>query len=105
MKSKSKRRIRLKDLEDAARRIKKMRLKDVSKEAKLIVLDFSTYDDGFKQGYRKGIEAAASFVEQFDKYVNHDYLLSECILSKFNIMKGRPRKNPRKHIIVGIWNK
>lgn len=97
--------MKLPDLEKAERRIKKLRLKDLSKEAQLIVLDFSTFDDGFKKGYRRGIEAAASFVEQFDKYVNHDYLLSECILSKFNIMKGKPRKNPRKHVIIGIWNK
>lgn len=68
-----------------------------------LVFDFSTYEEGRRDGYRQGIEAAASFVEQFDQLVNHDYLLSECILSKFNIMPGRPHRNKRKHVIVGIW--
>lgn len=47
--------------------------------------------------YRRGIEAAASFIEQFDKYVTgHAYLLSDCILGKFNILtkRRRIRKNP-----------
>lgn len=47
--------------------------------------------------YRRGIEAAASFVEQFDKYVTgHPYLLSDCILGKFNVLgkRRRVRKNP-----------
>jgi hypothetical protein len=44
--------------------------------------------------YRRGIEAAASYVEQFDKYVQHDYLLSDCILGKFNMIgKRKVRKN------------
>jgi hypothetical protein len=89
-----------KKLSRAERLIKRLRLKDLQRDAKIIV-NYSTYSEG----YRKGIEAAASFVEQFDKYVNHDYLLSECILSKFNVMKGKPRKNKRTHVIVGIWNR
>lgn len=47
--------------------------------------------------YLLGIKSAASFVEQFDKYVTgHPYLLSDCILGKFNVLeKGRRvRKNP-----------
>lgn len=44
--------------------------------------------------YRMGIEAAASFVEQFDKQVSHPYLLSDCILGKFNLIgKRKLRKN------------
>jgi hypothetical protein len=45
--------------------------------------------------YRRGIEAAASFVEQFDKYVRHDYRLSDCILGKFNMIG---RRNLRKNV-------
>jgi hypothetical protein len=44
--------------------------------------------------YRRGIEAAASFVEQFDKYVLHPWKLSDCILGKFNMIgKRKIRKN------------
>jgi hypothetical protein len=44
--------------------------------------------------FRKGIRAAASFVEGFDKYVKHAYRLSDCILGKFNqIGKRKIRKN------------
>lgn len=47
--------------------------------------------------YRRGIEAAASFVEQFDKYVSHSYLLSDCILGKFNLIgKRKIRKNDQR---------
>lgn len=53
--------------------------------------------------YRRGIEAAASFVEQFNHYcTGHPYMLSDCILGKFNVMaKGRRvRKNPD---YIQIW--
>lgn len=44
--------------------------------------------------YRMGIEAAASFVEMFDKHVQHPYRLSDCILCKFNLISKRKlRKN------------
>ena len=84
--------------------ILELRLKDLRPEARIVV-DFASYEDGRQEGYRAGLRAAAEFVSQFDKYVNHDYLLSECILSKFNIMKGKPRRNKRKHVIVGLWKK
>ena len=46
--------------------------------------------------YRLGIEAAADYVEQFDKYVDHSNLLSDCILGKFNLLGKRPiRKSNR----------
>lgn len=78
-----------------------MRRKDLLEGNVKLVFDFAN----FNEGYRKGIEAAAAFVSSFDSCVNHDWLLSECILSKFNIMSGRPRRNKRKHVIVGIWDK
>jgi hypothetical protein len=44
--------------------------------------------------YRRGIEAAASLVEQFDRYVLHPWRLSDCILAKFNMIgKRKIRKN------------
>lgn len=47
-----------------------------------------------KKGYRRGIKAAASLVEMFDKHVQHPYRLSDCILGKFNLLaKRKIRKN------------
>ena len=47
-----------------------------------------------RDSYRMGIEAAASFVEMFDKHVDHPYRLSDCILCKFNLISKRKlRKN------------
>lgn len=44
--------------------------------------------------YRRGIAAAAAFVMQFDKYVQHPYRLSDCILGKFNLIgKKKIQKN------------
>jgi len=47
-----------------------------------------------RDSYQMGIEAAASFVEMFDKHVQHPYRLSDCILCKFNLISKRKlRKN------------
>ena len=68
----------------------------------LLSIDFGTYMDGF----HAGIQAAASYIEAFDKYVNHEWRLSDCLKSKFNqLKKSKVRKNKRTHVIVGIWNK
>lgn len=42
------------------------------------------------------VEAVAQYVEQFDRYVLHEYRLSDCIRAKFNIRPGKKwmRKNP-----------
>jgi hypothetical protein len=56
--------------------------------------NFRAFHSGY---YRMGIQAAASFVEQFDKYVSHPSLLSDCILAKFNLLgKGKIRKNDQR---------
>jgi hypothetical protein len=47
-----------------------------------------------RDSYQMGIEAASSFVEMFDKHVQHPYRLSDCILCKFNLISKRKlRKN------------
>lgn len=67
-----------------------------------IVIDFRKWHEGLADG----IEMAAAFVEEFDSYVNHDWRLSDCIRAKFNkLRKSHMRKNKRKHVIVGVWNK
>lgn len=46
------------------------------------------------ESYCRGIAAAAAFVMQFDKYVQHPYRLSDCILGKFNLIgKRKIQKN------------
>lgn len=41
-----------------------------------------------------GIELAAEVASAYDKYSYHSHLVSECILGKLNVRKGRPHKNP-----------
>lgn len=56
--------------------------------------NFRAFDSGW---YRRGVQAAASLVEQFDKYVSHPYLLSDCILAKFNLIGNRKiQKNDQR---------
>ena len=67
-----------------------------------LVIDFATYNEGMAQG----IEMVAGFVEDFDKYINHEWRLSDCIRSKFGrLPKNKIRRNTRAHVMVGIWNK
>lgn len=40
-----------------------------------------------------GIRLAAEVAQDYDRYSSHPYLVSECILSKLNVLPGRPRKN------------
>lgn len=41
-----------------------------------------------------GIQLAASVAKDYDYLSYHGYLVSECILGKLNVLKGKPRKNP-----------
>lgn len=41
-----------------------------------------------------GIKLAAEVAKDYDKMSYHGYLVSECILGKLNVLKGRPRRNP-----------
>jgi len=47
-----------------------------------------------KEAFRYGIELAASVASDYDKYSYHSHLVSECILGKLGVTKGRPHKNP-----------
>ena len=44
--------------------------------------------------FRYGIQIAAEVAKDYDKYSYHDHLVSECILGKLNVLKGRPKRNP-----------
>jgi hypothetical protein len=41
-----------------------------------------------------GIKLAAEVAKDYDKFNSHPYLVSECILGKLNVLKGRPKRNP-----------
>lgn len=41
-----------------------------------------------------GIKMAAEIASNYDKLSYHDYLVSECIMGKLNVLKRKPRKNP-----------
>lgn len=41
----------------------------------------------------RGATLAAEVARDYDRYSSHPFLVSECILGKLNILKGKPRKN------------
>ena len=43
--------------------------------------------------FRYGIYIAAEVASDYDRTNSHPYLVSECILGKLNVLKGKPRKN------------
>jgi len=47
-----------------------------------------------ERDWLRGVKDALALVAEFDKYVAHDYRLSDCILMKLNI-SNRVRKNVR----------
>jgi len=49
-----------------------------------------------REAYEAGAVAAADHADQYDGSTTHEYCLGDCILSKMNIRKRRPRKNERK---------
>lgn len=58
--------------------------------------------------YRYGIEAVALFFEDgWDNHVDHKSRMSDCIRLKFNIIKGRVRKNKKYGMVWrnGGWKK
>ena len=40
-----------------------------------------------------GIRLAASVAQEYDKVSSHPYLVSDCIMGKLNVLKGKPRRN------------
>jgi len=42
-----------------------------------------------RESWKNGVRAAADFVEQFDRYVDHSHRLSDVILCKFNMLAKR----------------
>ena len=42
----------------------------------------------------RGIALAAEVARDYDNYSSHGFLVSDCILAKLNVRKGKPRRNP-----------
>lgn len=40
-----------------------------------------------------GVRCAAAVAADYDKLSSHPYLVSDCILGKLNVLKGKPRRN------------
>lgn len=47
-----------------------------------------------RAAFEYGIRLAASVAEDYDQTNSHPYLVSECILSKLNVLKRKPKRNP-----------
>lgn len=43
--------------------------------------------------FRYGILLAAEVASDYDLTNSHPYLVSDCILGKLNVLKGKPRRN------------
>lgn len=52
--------------------------------------------------YRRGIEAAAEYVEMFDKYLDHSSRLSDCIRAKFNVIGKKPIRANTRHSVNAL---
>ena len=62
------------------------------------------HHETYRRGLRDGIRQAAAVAADYDRLSLHDYLVSECILWKLNVMKGKPHRNkavrPGKSTVV-----
>lgn len=48
------------------------------------------------EGFKEGIRAAAGFIGEFAKYVDHPYHIGDVVLCKFNLLpKKKVRRKPR----------
>jgi len=56
-----------------------------------------------------GIKIAAEVARDYDKMSSHPFLVSDCILAKLNVLKGKPRKNAAAdaldHVITRLERK
>lgn len=43
--------------------------------------------------FKYGILIAAEVASDYDRTNSHPYLVSDCILGKLNVLKGKPRRN------------
>lgn len=51
-------------------------------------------EEALSEAQINGIRLAASVAGDYDRHSMHPYLVSECILGKLNVLKGKPRPNP-----------
>lgn len=48
----------------------------------------------FREARIDGIQMAAEVAADYDKLSDHPYLVSQCILGKLNVLRGKPERNP-----------
>ena len=46
-------------------------------------------------GFREGVRAAAAFIGQWDKRIDHPYRIEDVVLCKFNLTR---RQKPRRKV-------
>lgn len=49
--------------------------------------------EALNREFIKGVKIAADVASDYDKYSTHGFLVSDCILGKLNVKKGKIRKN------------
>lgn len=52
--------------------------------------------------FKYGVMLAAEVASGYDKTNSHPYLVSDCILGKLNLLKGKPRKNPDAETVAAV---
>lgn len=55
--------------------------------------DINWHSTAEVNAYYKGILAAASFAGEYNGLCHHPCRLDDCILAKFNLIRGKPRRN------------
>jgi hypothetical protein len=52
-----------------------------------------------RRGQIEGIRLAADVASDYDRTNSHPYLVSDCILGKLNVLKGKPRRNTSSQVV------
>jgi hypothetical protein len=59
-----------------------------------------------RASYEYGLRIAAAVASDYDRTNSHPFLVSDCILGKLNLLRGRPRKNEKsrslEQVLAGI---
>lgn len=55
-----------------------------------------------RASFNYGVMIAAEVASDYDKTNSHPCLVSDCILAKLNLWKGRPRKNPDAETVAAV---
>lgn len=59
----------------------------------LLIREIRRLQKDVRKAQVSGIKLAADVAKDYDKLSSHGHLVSDCILGKLNVLKGKPRKN------------